>query len=1017
MNEAVTTFEDTSARRWRVFVSSTSFGLTEFRDVAANVIRDYRFAGLQCFEPVMMEDFGAEDGPAREVCTEKVADCDVLVGIIGVRYGDHPPDDQTSYTELEFQTAVDHGLSRLMFLLDEEVARRIEGAAAQGEDRADRQDQLRARIGTDQLSETTRQNRLRARIGTDRVSDIAVQTADDFRKKLTSALNEWVREYSFKRALVDHSTAFKDARNRLLRLGERTGGATLIFGEPGTGKTKVFDTLLEDVPVRHAYSRLAGPVTVRLGEGRDAVEQARAQLQSQLDGIAGQAGTSVAALPPILIALYLEPDIDTGKDVDPQTLSVLRRLFTWDAPRAVVLAETSSRSVMGRLDRDLRWPPGAVITVSDYGDVDHALEQMHRDAPGVRHWPEPETRILAQALGLRPISLYLAAKDIEEEAAGSQRRIAVRIRQQIEAIARERSTEGSYGALIRNSIDHLSPEARDLLALMTVLHPKPTLFPDEMAVALDLSLDLDDAIRLARAGDDSELGANEQGHRDKADELVAELVGRGLLERLSRHGAGREDRPELLTLHPAKVRVIHSYLPLDDARRAEGHARAEAFYRAQVGQAVGGSFSERLRMERDSWWDDAEEWLYHFGHMAPGRAGMTFAALFFDACWWWDWYVKFDSTDRLLDYASRPRVQAVSPEMPEVTRLLTKFRATYPRGHAVALAQIHAEIAGADPAREAGLLETARAGSGVISVVRDLCACLGITELDALFADTAPVASAVVPGPESDQDKTRLHLLGLICGLLADGHWFRVALEPGDAALAATEACYRHAESYFLAEGDAYSVAYTRYALGEVISERGGDPDQLWDEAAAGGDDDGDTELLANLERARADRLRAHGDLEGALSRYGRVVFYGLAQNVTFNPEAGADVYTQALYRTMRLHATTMLAEPLLADDESPIDARIVESRRRLEVMLNEWGGSWKPEPGPVDQAFRAASREAVEESAGAIADAVFPPGPGDAVLGQPHSRYYREVDDLIEKTRRQPWVKGLGRWAESFRR
>jgi hypothetical protein len=32
---------------------------------------------------------------------------------------------------------------------------------------------------------------------------------------------------------------------------------------------------------------------------------------------------------------------------------------------------------------------------------------------------------------------------------------------------------------------------------MTVLHPKPTLFPDEMAVALDLSLDLDDAIAIS----------------------------------------------------------------------------------------------------------------------------------------------------------------------------------------------------------------------------------------------------------------------------------------------------------------------------------------------------------------------------------------------------------------------------------------------------------------------------------------------------------------------------------------
>ena len=121
-------FEDTSAHQWKVFVSSTSFGLLGFRDVARDVITKFEYAGVTCFEPDMMEDFGAQDGPAREVCARKVKDCDVLVGIIGIRYGAHPPDDQTSYTELEFQTAVDENRSRLMFLLDETVARQLEGA-------------------------------------------------------------------------------------------------------------------------------------------------------------------------------------------------------------------------------------------------------------------------------------------------------------------------------------------------------------------------------------------------------------------------------------------------------------------------------------------------------------------------------------------------------------------------------------------------------------------------------------------------------------------------------------------------------------------------------------------------------------------------------------------------------------------------------------------------------------------------------------------------------------------------
>jgi hypothetical protein len=228
-------FEDTLARRWKVFVSSTTDGLRGFRDVAGDVIRDFRYAGMRCFEPVMMEDFGAQDGAAREVCAKEIRECDLLVGIIGIRYGDHPPKEQTSFTEIEFQTALEERLPRLMFLLTENVARELEGAKPQEDDRADRQEQFRNRIEADRVAETD------------------VVSEEDFSQKLTRALQRWAKDYSFTRAMVDHREEFRAARSRLLRLGERTGGATLIFGEPGTGKTTLLNTLLEDIPVRHAY--------------------------------------------------------------------------------------------------------------------------------------------------------------------------------------------------------------------------------------------------------------------------------------------------------------------------------------------------------------------------------------------------------------------------------------------------------------------------------------------------------------------------------------------------------------------------------------------------------------------------------------------------------------------------------------------------------------------------------------------------------------------------------------------
>jgi tetratricopeptide (TPR) repeat protein len=68
---------------------------------------------------VSMAGFPAADRPAADLCAERVQGCDVYVGVLGTRYGSpvrgRP---EMSYTELEFGTATQAGMDRLVFMLD-----------------------------------------------------------------------------------------------------------------------------------------------------------------------------------------------------------------------------------------------------------------------------------------------------------------------------------------------------------------------------------------------------------------------------------------------------------------------------------------------------------------------------------------------------------------------------------------------------------------------------------------------------------------------------------------------------------------------------------------------------------------------------------------------------------------------------------------------------------------------------------------------------------------------------------
>ena len=102
----------------RVFVSHTS-ELREFPAGTSYVAAVERSISACGHVIVDMADFPAADQVPAELCAERVRECDVYVGVLGTRFGwpvrDRP---EVSYTELEFNTATQEGLPRLMFLLD-----------------------------------------------------------------------------------------------------------------------------------------------------------------------------------------------------------------------------------------------------------------------------------------------------------------------------------------------------------------------------------------------------------------------------------------------------------------------------------------------------------------------------------------------------------------------------------------------------------------------------------------------------------------------------------------------------------------------------------------------------------------------------------------------------------------------------------------------------------------------------------------------------------------------------------
>jgi len=105
---------------WRVFLSHTS-ELRQYPQAGSYIAKAERAVSAAGHAIVDMADFPAIDQAPAAVCEQRVPNCDVLVGIYGLRYGSPVRDQpEVSYTELEFITATEAAMPRLIFVINAE---------------------------------------------------------------------------------------------------------------------------------------------------------------------------------------------------------------------------------------------------------------------------------------------------------------------------------------------------------------------------------------------------------------------------------------------------------------------------------------------------------------------------------------------------------------------------------------------------------------------------------------------------------------------------------------------------------------------------------------------------------------------------------------------------------------------------------------------------------------------------------------------------------------------------------
>lgn len=192
-----------------------------------------------------MEYFTARDQQPAQYCIDRVRECDVYVGVIGLRYGSPVRDrPEVSYTELEFEAAtLAPAKTRLIFLLNPDA----EVPASSFNDRTYgiRQDQFRKRLQdagitcrtfskADELKMFILQALLEGSTGSEKKSVSQERISWPDGKSPYRGLQWFTQEY----ALLFFGRD-REVDELVAKMSEPGGRALLVIGASGSGKSSV----------------------------------------------------------------------------------------------------------------------------------------------------------------------------------------------------------------------------------------------------------------------------------------------------------------------------------------------------------------------------------------------------------------------------------------------------------------------------------------------------------------------------------------------------------------------------------------------------------------------------------------------------------------------------------------------------------------------------------------------------------------------------------------------------------